>query len=117
MRTQTLLLAAVVVVVNACTSLVVQQAPVHEVIGAKNRPKDVVLRLKDGRRVALWKATIVGDRIVGRTRDIKPRTLAVARSDIATVATRRREIVAYLALAYVAASFAVTAAFAYAWGD
>lgn len=87
-----ILLVAIVLASSACMMTVAQQAPVHDVIGPANQPMNLALTLKNGRRVNLWNATIVGDSVVGSSSrhsgDVSTRQ-AVARLDIDRVGIRK----------------------------
>lgn len=90
-----ILLVAIVLMASACMTTVAQQAPVHDVIGQANRRMNLVLTMKDGRRVDLWEATIVEDSVIGWPtwdRQNARAKRAVARSEIESVAIRKVDL-------------------------
>ena len=106
------LLVSIVLVTNSCTRSIVQTAPVQDVIGQYNRPKDLIVTTRDGQVVSLWSATIVGDTIEGFSRrgdDIRRVRRTVARTDVQSVSIRKTDPVmtTALVLALGAAGFVV----------
>jgi hypothetical protein len=105
------LLVALVLVSSACTRTIVQKVPVQDVVGPANTPTDLKVTTKNGQVLNLWSATIVRDTVVGFSRrgdDIRRTRLAVARTDVETVSTRKIDPFVSTVFAVVVGATALT---------
>lgn len=101
--------AAVILILAACTRPIAQRGSVSEVIGPSNQPMNLQLTMRDGRRVNFWGATIAGDSVIGFHDQIEHTAgtrRAAAKSEIRAVAIRKKSPPLVTAL-FIAASAGV----------
>jgi hypothetical protein len=88
-----LILFSILLASTACKTMGKRHEPVAQVVDSYKKPVDLSLKLKDGRQLEMWRASIVGDSVVGDSHKKYDAFLnsrvAVAQADVATVSAPR----------------------------
>jgi hypothetical protein len=93
MKRSRLILLAILLASSACKTMGKRNEPVAQVVSSYKKPVDLSLTMTDGRQVRMWRASIVGDSVVGDSHKEYDAFLnsrvAVAQADVVTVSAPR----------------------------